>query len=315
MTADLAPSGRQKTISLPFRLGELQLFAVKFPAWVTSAPLDPSRPQTADVPLDQLNPSIKAVLKGSDRADVPLPRVTVFKQAIRYVPAQYRRYYIDLTGTFADYQKRFSAKRRYNLAREARLLAQASGGEILWRTFRQPGEMEDFHQQACAVSKTTYQELLWEKGIPQSPAFAQHLKQSAAENRARGYILYFDNKPQAYAYCQSQGPVLQFEYTGYDPQLRRFSPGSVLLYKIIEQLFEERQFQLLDFTQGEAWYKKSFATGHVRCADVYYFRRSWFGALTVTGHVAAASLSRAASLTADKLHLKSALKRWIRQAG
>lgn len=305
---------QQKTIALPFRLGELQLFSVKLPALVKTAGLEISQSHATRIPLNRLHTSIKAIVTGSDPVEFSLPKVTILKQAIRYVPRQYRRFYIDLAGSFVDYQKHFTRKRRGNLRREAKLFAQGSGGHLHWRCFRHPDEMTEFHHHASAISRQTYQHRLWEKGIPQSQAFASHLKQAANQNRARGYLLYFQNQPQAYAYFEAQDDSLQFHYTGYNPDLRQYSPGSVLLYAIIEQLFAEKEFKFLDFTEGEAWYKQSFATGHIRCADVYYFRKNWFGATTVAAHCAVASLSRSTALLAEKLHLKSTLKRLIRHA-
>lgn len=293
---------RQKTIALPFRLGELQLFSVKFLALVKMDNLQVSK-AGSPVPLNRLHTSIKAIVTGSDPVESSLPRVTMLKQAIRYVPRQYRRFYIDLAGSFADYQKHFSRKRRGNLRREARVFARTSGGQLHWRTFRKPDEIAEFHRHASEISRQTYQHRLWEKGIPQSKEFASHLNQSASRDEARGYLLYFQNQPQAYAYFEAQQNVLQFHYTGYNPDLRQYSPGSVLLYAIVEQLFAQNEFALLDFTEGEAWYKQSFATNHVRCADIYYFRKNWFGATTVAAHCAVASLSRSTARVAEKLRL------------
>jgi len=310
----MTKSWQPKTIALPFRLGELQLFSVKIPALVRTSHLNISQLPGTPIPLNQLHTPIKAIVTGSDPIESSLPKVTLLKQAIRYVPRQYRRFYIDLAGSFADYQRHFSRKRRGNLRREAKLFAQASGGHLHWRCFRRPDDIAEFHHHASEISRQTYQHRLWEKGIPQSQAFATHLRDAAARNQARGYLLYFQDQPQAYAYFEAQHESLQFHYTGYNPDLRQYSPGSVLLYAIIEQLFAGKEFKLLDFTEGEAWYKQSFATGHIRCADVYYFRKNWFGATTVAAHCAVASLSRSTALLADKLRLKSTLKRLIRRA-
>jgi CelD/BcsL family acetyltransferase involved in cellulose biosynthesis len=309
----MSQAWQQKTIALPFRFGELQLFTVKFPALVKSGALEIAA-SSSPLPLNRLRTSVKAIVTGSDPIERALPKVTMLKEAIRYVPRQYRRFYIDLTGTFADYEKHFSRKRRGNLRREARVFAKASGGDLHWRTFQHSGEIAEFHHHACEISQRTYQHRLWEKGIPQSKEFVAHLKDSAARGQSRGYLLYFQGQPQAYAYFEAQGPILEYHYTGYNPDLRQYSPGSVLLYLIVEQLFAHREFQALDFTEGEAWYKESFATGHVRCADIYYFRKNWFGATTVAAHCAVASLSRSGALLADKCRLKSTLKRLIRHA-
>jgi hypothetical protein len=63
------------------------------------------------------------------------------------------------------------------------------------------------------------------------------------------------------------------KHNGYDEQFARRSPGTVLLYMMLETLFREGEFRLLDFDGMEYYaYKEFFATRAINCARVFWFQ-------------------------------------------
>ena len=97
----------------------------------------------------------------------------------------------------------------------------------------------------------------------------------AARGEARGYLLRDQGQPVAFAWCAARGSTLVYEVIGYRPELADRSPGTVLLYLILEDLFALGRYPVLDFGPGHAFYKEAFATRHTDFADAYLLRAGW----------------------------------------
>ena len=302
------------SIRLKFLLGEMPLFTVAFPALILDAHFstlaaDPLEPRP---PFERLAPGLELLLARSHPVAAELPRLALAPRSLRYVPAQYRRHYIELDGTFADYLGKFSAKSRSTLGRKVRKFAEFCGGEIRWREHRSREELAAFYQLARSVSQTTYQERLLNAGLPRDERFREEMLALAGRDAARGYLLFHRERPVAYLYCPARGEVLLYRHLGYDPEFARWSPGTVLQYIVLERLFAEGRFRLFDFTEGEGPHKEFFATGSTRCADVYYFRRTFRNLFLLGLHAGLDALSRAGVGALDALGLKARLKKLLR---
>ena len=298
-----------KTVRLNFRLGELTLWRVELP-FMVHAPV-PGQGEPA-MSFDQWPASIRGALLRSHPTEEELPRRTTLPDLIRYVPQQYERYTIDLQGTFDGYLQKFSSKSRSTLKRKVRKFAEHCGGTLRCEVYRRPDEMEVFHQLGCEVSAKTYQEQLLHAGLPAEDSFCNEMKELASQDGVRAFILFDGEKPVAYLYCPIAADVLQYAYLGYDPEYRPWSPGTVLQYCALESLFAEGRFQTFDFGEGEAPHKTFFATSSVRCADIYYFRKTMRNRLLIRSHFIVDLLSSAIGALLDRLNLKSRIKNWLR---
>lgn len=189
-----------------------------------------------------------------------------------YSPRQEQHYYVEISGTFEEYLKRRSAKSRQNLKRSVKHFLELTPNSLIISTT--PNEILDFHHQAAAISKCTYQERLLGSGLPASPDFLRFLQEKALDGGVRGYILRDGVQPIAYALCLSRGENLVYEFIGYLPQHAERSPGTVLLYLILQDLFDLGKYPMLDFGPGQAFYKESFATCKNEYAESYLFRNT-----------------------------------------
>ena len=108
----------EKPVRLLFRIGEIPLFSVPFHALVYNSHFTDLLGENIDSPcsFESVPHTIEALHIPSHPIKDKLPRFTSMPDCVRYVPLQYRRYYIDLRGTFQEYVKKFSAKSRYNLS-------------------------------------------------------------------------------------------------------------------------------------------------------------------------------------------------------
>jgi hypothetical protein len=242
----------------------------------------------------------------------PLPVLQMRGGTIMYTPRQYRRFSVDLTGSFAEYMARFSGKTRSSLRRKLRKFSELSHGTIHWREYRTPKEIGEFVALARALSTKTYQERLLGAGLPATEEFRASAQVLADQDCVRAYLLFLDGEPISYLYCPVEERVVVYDRLGYDPAHAATSPGTVLQLLALEALFAEQRFLQFDFTEGEGQHKELFATESRLCADVYVISRRWFPSALILLHLAADRTSTALGVVLERLHLRAKIRRLIR---
>jgi len=189
-----------------------------------------------------------------------------------FVRQRYRRFYARLDQDFDAWLAGFSAKSRSTCRRKLKRFAERSGGRIDVRAFASEAEIERFYEAARAVSTRTYQERLLDAGLPDGPEALAQMRELARAGRARGWLLFLEDRAIAYLYAPAEGSALVYAYLGYDPDFADLSPGTVLQLEAMRQLMAERGFDLFDFTEGEGQHKKLFSTGSIDCVDLLLVR-------------------------------------------
>ncbi|WP_086608493.1 GNAT family N-acetyltransferase [Erythrobacter donghaensis] len=179
----------------------------------------------------------------------------------------YRRHYIDMGGSFADYLAGFSGKTRSTLRRKAKRLAEVPGGYSV-TAHRTPAEIEAFLAAALPLSARTYQARLLDAGLPDTPAARRAMLEGAEAGRMRAFLLHADGQPVAYLSLPVVGETLVYAHLGYDPDWARLSVGTVLQMEALEQLFAETRFRWFDFTEGEGAHKAMFGTHWAECTSL-----------------------------------------------
>lgn len=178
----------------------------------------------------------------------------------------YRRHYIDMSGTYQDYLARFSAKTRSTFRRKSRKLAKEAG-EYTISEHRTPQQIRQFLDAALPLSARTYQARLLDAGLPDSLDARRTMLDAAEDGRMRCYLLTIDARPIAYLSLPIAGRTLVYAHLGYDPEFARLSPGTVLQLEALERLFAEQRFAYFDFTEGEGAHKAMFGTSHAECSS------------------------------------------------
>lgn len=101
----------------------------------------------------------------------------------------YRRFYIDMTGSFEDYLARFSGWTRSTLRRKARKLADEAEGALDMSEHRTPAEIEAFLAEALPLSALTYQARLLDAGLPDDAAGRSAMLERAEQGQMRCFLL------------------------------------------------------------------------------------------------------------------------------
>ncbi len=298
-------------VPLEFWLGPVRLMRVWLRVIIENFQPEPGQAASPPAPnMHELPRGVRGLYRRSQPADSevqPLPRF------IRYVTARYDRRLISLRQSFDDYIRRLSRKARTRLKGEVRRFAEAAGGNIAWRSYGTSNEIQEFYCLARDVSRHTYQEKLFDVGMPADAEFLERLCRLAEADRVRGYILFWDDLPISYIYCRAVGSRLYLDRLGFRPEFAKHSPGTVLQFLAIESLFAEQKFELFDFGEGgEGLHKRAFASHTVPCANVLYLKRTAINAAIVVSHQSWTRFSKGVVDVTEQIGIKRRLRRWLR---
>ena len=240
--------------------------------------------------------------------------VTIKDGYIHHIYSAYKHYYVDTNDDFSKYMDRFKGKTLNSLKRKIKKVEKSNLEEISFKTFKNSEEIESFLNIAKSVSEKSYQEKLLGRHLPTDNDFIKKLHELASKGSFRGYVLYAEDKPIAYNLCPIYGKgIMLYDYTGYDPEYSRYSAGTVLQYKIIEQCFQDSEIFAYDLCTGEGKHKEFFATDYKNCCDVFYFPLTPSYMITVYVKVIIENTSKMFVTVLDRYGLKNKIKKFIRR--
>ena len=215
-------------------------------------------------------------------------------------------------GDFEEDLASFSQTSRKGLRRRVKQLTSISGGDLDLRHFAEAEIMDRFHTDARAISVKTFQEKLMNDGLPADDAFREAVRCKAQRGHCYGSILYLEDQPISYLYCERQGVGWLAVYGGFDPAYAKLSPGTVHLVSILDRAFDDPDCSSFDFGPGRSDYKQFFATDAVPSADVLILRKSVANLLITNTHRALSSITDGANYLVERLNLKTLLRQRIR---
>jgi CelD/BcsL family acetyltransferase involved in cellulose biosynthesis len=207
----------------------------------------------------------------------------------------------------ADYWKQFPSKMRNNLRRAAKKL------EHTLVCCSTPADVPRFLEGAHAVSRRSWQAKRLGLRVHNSPQEQRLLQFLASVGALRCYLLEQQGRPLAFELgIQWQGRF-SFEETGYDTAYAGQSPGTVLLFRILEDLVERQTPRWCDFGFGDGLYKRDFGNHQTLTAPVFLMRRGGRPLLARALLRSRAALSRGGRAVLRRLRFLSALRRGYRK--
>jgi hypothetical protein len=175
---------------------------------------------------------------------------------------------INLPGNINEFLQGMKPKHKYWIRRMYKLLKRENQ-EVAIRCFQYKEEVEQLCSDAESIAAKTYQ-----RGIGTGFFYNNREKARriflAERGWLRGYVLYVNNNPCAFWIGSLYKGVFLSEFTGYDPDYKKYEPGTILLTRIIGDLCQSKAKEL-DFGAGEAFYKKRFGNQHWKETSVYIF--------------------------------------------
>jgi len=218
---------------------------------------------------------------------------------------------IRISGTFEAYLKQFSARHRHNLRRRVSKFQEECSPMRVER-YTAPEQVAPFLELALLVSRKTYQWKVFNRGLTDTGVLTRRLEFAAANGWFRSYILFSGDKPVAFvAGWQRQG-IYDHHEIGYDPDYRKYAPGTVLHMAMIEDLFSADPPGILDFG-SYAKYKEELSTESYPEGRMFLFKRRPYTRLAESFHRASLGVTAWAGSMLDQWQLKSRVRAWVRK--
>jgi CelD/BcsL family acetyltransferase involved in cellulose biosynthesis len=168
--------------------------------------------------------------------------------------------------TFDAYLKAMSSKARANVRREVRHLDEHAQGKLKLRRCTAPEQVADFLRQALAVSERSWQHRTLGQQALHDKSNVGYFEGLARRGLLQSYLLMAGETPCAFVIGYRYAGVYHYAEVAFDEAFTRFSPGTVLLYLILEDLHACQGIETLNFGIGDATYKRRF--GNVEREDV-----------------------------------------------
>ncbi len=215
---------------------------------------------------------------------------------------------IDFPATFDDYMGGFSGKTRSTLRRKVRKFDNQLEGTF--QVVSRADEVDEFLAVGEKISRSSYQ---WNVGqrLNDDEPTRQAFTELARNGSLRCYLLFAKGEPCAFMRGTINNGVYHYDTPGFDPQYEKFSPGTVLLLKAVEDLIGHTDCKVFDFGTGgdTTGYKKTFGNKFYETITLE-IGRTW-RPYTILLFGIQANLSRLKRLA--NLVLSNDLKRFIKQ--
>jgi hypothetical protein len=231
-----------------------------------------------------------------------------------FTPVQTHRY-LNLSGSFDEFLRGLSPKKRQEFRKLARMLVRDFPGKVRFQSVRSERDVEDFARKADAVSRKTYQRALG-AGFVNDLAMQEMLRAAARKAALRACLMYVGDNPVAFASGIVSNKTLYGTFTGYDPGLKKYRPGFQTLIRLIHDSFESSGDLLrFDAGCGDVPYKRALFDSSWKECPVWIFAPSPAGLrLHVLKVVSTLLHSLAMGLLARSRHLQKVKKMWHRRA-
>lgn len=188
------------------------------------------------------------------------------------LPAAQGHYMLKMPGKVEEIYSRMSGKHRKNLRREIRqLFSEDQNARV--RCYKKEPELDEMFHDVEEVARKTYQRGLG-VGFVDNSHVRRRLGLAAQKGWLRANLLYIADRPAAFWIGMVYNGSFVSEYLGYDPEFRRFSPGMVLIMRVIEGFYNRVNGDTvieLDFGLGPAEYKAALCSENWLEAPVYIF--------------------------------------------
>ena len=174
-------------------------------------------------------------------------------------------HFVELT-TFDAYLKSMSSKARANVRREVRHLDEHAQGQLKLQRCTEPEQVADFLRHARAVSLKSWQHQTLGPHALTDKTNVAYFEGLARRGLLHSYLLMAGETPCAFVIGYRYAGVYHYAEVAFDEAFTRFSPGTVLLYLMLEDVHARGEIEKLNFGIGDATYKRRF--GNLEREDV-----------------------------------------------
>lgn len=216
-----------------------------------------------------------------------------------------------LEGTFQQYMGKFNSKHRNTLNRKIKKLRDGALGEMRLVRYESPEEVPSFLAQAIEISRKTYQWARYGRGLSAVDKIRKRVMFAAQHGWLRSYLLFCGGEARAFLLGYQYGGRFVLDEIGFDPDLARYSVGTVLQMLTVEDLFVCNRPHLFDLQEYGA-YKEALCTDSYLEGRLFLFRPGAYATLLRSGHRVCALVDRTISSALQRSNLKTRIRQKLR---
>jgi len=187
-----------------------------------------------------------------------------------YIRITQPHFAITLPATVEEFYRGLSSGARWQAKTKLKKLLKDFGGNVNVRCFRDVSELDAMIRNVEQVAKKSYQRGLG-VGFVDKPETREHLRLKAERGWLRGYVLYVAERPLAFWIGDINQNTFGSDYLAYDAEFGKYSPGMVLITKVIEGFCDGNRegVSAVDFATGHAQYKEVLSNQRWSEVSVY----------------------------------------------
>jgi hypothetical protein len=192
--------------------------------------------------------------------------------------------YLELGEHLESFLRRKQKRTRNTLKRRVRKLREHGGGRLDCLRIESESEIESFYESALSVAHESWQFHSLDRCLEETALYRESLRNLARLGYLRAYLLRCDGKPCAFVIGYQHEDVLQLQQTAYAREFAQFSPGTVLYYLLLEDLYVHRRPSLVNHGVGVTAHKRLFTNRVAYDTSVYLFRPNLRNRLRCAGY-------------------------------
>jgi hypothetical protein len=214
-------------------------------------------------------------------------------------------------GTFQQYKGKFNSKHRQTISRKIKKLRDGALGEMKLVRYEFAAEAPDFLEQAVEISRKTYQWIRFNRGLSAVDRVRRRLMFAAEHGWMRSYLLFCGGQARAFILGSQYGGRFLLEEIGFDPELAKYSVGTVLQMLAVEDLFLHNRPHVFDL-QDYGAYKEVLSTDSYMEGKLFLFRPSGYARLLRMGHRGCTMIDKSAKSVLDRFNLTARFRQKTR---
>jgi CelD/BcsL family acetyltransferase involved in cellulose biosynthesis len=189
---------------------------------------------------------------------------------------------LELGASLEDFLGQKTAKSRYKLRRVLAELDQRGTVEVA--CYRSSEQVDGFVREAAEVQRRSWQHADVPELLGDEARTRRELHDLARRGLLRSYLLRCGDAPCAFVIGFQGRGIYHYWEVGYDADFAEHSPGMVLLYRLLEDLFLVDRPKLVDFGKGDDGYKRRFATHSTAVTSILLLRPTLWNAVRIRAH-------------------------------
>jgi hypothetical protein len=202
-----------------------------------------------------------------------------------YLPDLIRSFhYIKLPETHDEYLSGFRSKQRYTLKKKVRKLQEAFPGKVDIFEISASSELARLAENATRVINNSWKAQNLKQPLPSSIRDMNYLGNIAKKGLLKAHVLTINGEPCAFIIGYLYKGIYHYADLAYDQRYGDYSPGIVLLYRVIEIMIEQEKASYVNFGITDAQYKQVFGNQHQQDAGILVLRPTWTNKFKISLH-------------------------------